>query len=108
MKKEKNSLKLPVKFKRYEESLKTYRDNYSIVKTAKKEGMKEGIAQQYIKLAKKLKEKGVAIEIIAEVTEMSREQILKLCDPHLIIYFNHFLPTSIITKFAGYKIFRKI
>ncbi len=54
----------------YEESLKTYWDNYSILETAKKE--------ERIEIAKRLKKKGVDIEVIAETTELTKEEIEKL------------------------------
>jgi len=58
----------------YEESLKAYRDNYSVLETAKKEGIDEGI----LTVAKRLKQKGLDIEIIIETTGLSKEQIEKL------------------------------
>jgi predicted transposase/invertase (TIGR01784 family) len=54
----------------YEESLKTYWDNYSILETAKKE--------ERIEIAKRLKKKGVDMEVIAETTELTKEEIEKL------------------------------
>ena len=66
----------------YEESLKVYRDNYSVLETARKEGKQEGIdegkQEERYEIARKLKRKGVAIEIIAETTELTKEQIEKL------------------------------
>ncbi|MEO1652887.1 MAG: PD-(D/E)XK nuclease family transposase [Bacteroidota bacterium] len=60
----------PKEMETYEESLKTYWDNYSILETAKKEGT--------VLVAKRLKEKGVAIKIIIETTGLSKEEIEKL------------------------------
>ena len=58
----------------YEESLKTYRDNYSILETAKKEGRQE----ERIELAKEMKKEGLSIEQIARITGLSKEQLEKL------------------------------
>jgi predicted transposase/invertase (TIGR01784 family) len=60
----------PEDMKAYEESLKVYRDNYSIIETAKKE--------RDIEIAKKLKQRGVDLDIIAETTNLTKEQIEKL------------------------------
>jgi len=56
--------------KAYEESLKVYRDNYSVIETAK--------SDTRIEIAKRLKSKGINIETIAETTGLSKEQIEKL------------------------------
>jgi hypothetical protein len=54
----------------YEESLKTYWDNYSILETAKKE--------KEIAIARQLKKIGVDIEFIAKATDLTREEIENL------------------------------
>jgi predicted transposase/invertase (TIGR01784 family) len=56
--------------KAYEESLKVYRDNYSVIETAKNDTR--------IEIAKRLKNKGIDFETIAETTGLSKEQIEKL------------------------------
>lgn len=56
--------------KTYEESLKTYWDNYSVLETAKRE--------ERFEIAKRLKQKGVDIELIVETTELSKEEVEKL------------------------------
>ena len=56
--------------KAYEESLKVYRDNYSVIETAKSDTRTE--------IAKRLKNKGIDFETIAETTRLSKEQIEKL------------------------------
>jgi predicted transposase/invertase (TIGR01784 family) len=58
----------------YEESLKVYRDNYSVIETAKNEGRQE----ERVELARRLRQRGVDIEIIAETTGLTKEQIEKL------------------------------
>jgi predicted transposase/invertase (TIGR01784 family) len=66
----------PEEMKTYEEMrikhlcLKSYWDNYSILETAKKE--------KEIEIARRLKKKGVDIEVIAEVTDLTKEEIEKL------------------------------
>jgi predicted transposase/invertase (TIGR01784 family) len=60
----------PEEMKTYKESLKTYWDNYSILETAKKE--------KEIEIARRLKKIGVDIEVIAEATDLTREEIEKL------------------------------
>lgn len=76
--------------KTYQESLKVYRDNYSIMKTAKSEarkegleegieaGRKEGIKAGKAEIAKEMKKEGLSTDLIAKVTGLSKEQIEKL------------------------------
>lgn len=60
--------------KAYEESLKVYRDNYSVIETAKREGATE----REIEIAKKLKQNGVSTDIIVKTTGLTEKQIEKL------------------------------
>lgn len=60
----------PEDMKAYEESLKTYRDNYSVIETA--------VNKKAIEIARKLKQRGVDIDIIVETTSLTKEQIEKL------------------------------
>jgi predicted transposase/invertase (TIGR01784 family) len=60
----------PEEMRTYEESLKVYRDNYSVIETAKNDAK--------VEIATRLKQKGVDIEIIAETTGLTKEQIEKL------------------------------
>ncbi|MEQ9440186.1 MAG: PD-(D/E)XK nuclease family transposase [Cyclobacteriaceae bacterium] len=60
--------------KAYEESLKVYRDNYSVIETAKKEGKDEGM----VDVAREMKKDGHPIEMIAKYTGLTREHIEKL------------------------------
>jgi predicted transposase/invertase (TIGR01784 family) len=62
----------------YEESLKFYRDIKNVVDTAFDDGKSLGKIEQNYELAKKLKEKGLPIELIIEVTGLSAEEIEKL------------------------------
>ena len=45
---------------------------------SKKEGKKEGARENSLKNAKKMKEKNIPIEIISEITELTKEEIEKL------------------------------
>lgn len=60
--------------KAYEESLKVYRDNYSVIETAKREGATE----REIEIAKKLKQNGVSTDIIVKTTGLTEKQIEEL------------------------------
>jgi len=60
----------PEDMKAYEESLKVYRDNYSIIETAKKE--------RDIEIARVLKKNGISIDLIEKSTGLTKEQIEKL------------------------------
>ncbi|MDO1451347.1 Rpn family recombination-promoting nuclease/putative transposase [Rhodocytophaga aerolata] len=60
----------PDDMRTYEESLKTYRDNYSIIETAKYDTK--------VEIAKEMKKEGDPIEKIARITGLSKEQIEKL------------------------------
>jgi predicted transposase/invertase (TIGR01784 family) len=60
----------PEDMRTYEESLKTYWDNYSIIETAKK--------QRDIEIARELKKNGVSIDIIVKSTNLTKEEIEKL------------------------------
>jgi len=64
----------PEDMRAYEESLKVYRDNYSVIETAKQEGRQEG----RVEVAKRLKQKGIAVETIVETTGLTKEQVEKL------------------------------
>jgi predicted transposase/invertase (TIGR01784 family) len=70
----------------YEESLKVYRDNYSVMKTAKEEarkegreeGRQEGQIEAKLKVAREMKKEGLSIDLITKVTALPKEQIEKL------------------------------
>ncbi len=62
----------------YEESLKYYRDIKNVVDTSREEGLQEGMEKRNIEIAKELKKNGVSIEIIAQSTGLSMEEIEKL------------------------------
>ena len=66
----------------YEESMKDYRDYYSTMKTAHKkgreEGKAEGRAEGIRETAYKLKQKGLPVDLIAETTGLSPQEISEL------------------------------
>lgn len=66
----------------YEESLKNFRDWHSVISTAEKKaekrGREEGREEERIKNAQNLKRLGVALEVIAQATGLSEEEIGKL------------------------------
>ena len=81
-------------YEAYEDSLKIYRDWVNTIKTAQyrgheegfeeghaeglEEGRAEGRAEERLKNAKAMKEKGIAMDLIAEITGFDREEIEKL------------------------------
>ncbi len=62
----------------YESSLKYYRDMKGSFDTAKSDGIIEGRMEEKLIIAKTLKEKGVAIDIISLATGLSESEIEKL------------------------------
>ena len=83
---------------KYDESIKIYRDNLAVMSFAEangrekgraegheegleeglEKGRKEGRAEQNIENARKMKAKGVPTELIAEITQLSKEDIEQL------------------------------
>ena len=62
----------------YEESVKIFRDNTNVADFAVSEAEKKGEAKEKLATAKRMKTMGLDIEIIAEATQLSKEQIEKL------------------------------
>ncbi len=70
----------------YDESLKIYWDNYSVVETAKhegrqqgrEEGLQEGKRNRDFEIAREMKKEGDSIEKISRITGLSKEQIENL------------------------------
>jgi predicted transposase/invertase (TIGR01784 family) len=60
----------PDEMRTYEESLKVYRDNYSVIETAKNDAK--------VEIAREMKIEGDSIEKIARITGLTKEQIEKL------------------------------
>jgi predicted transposase/invertase (TIGR01784 family) len=62
----------------YQNSLKIYRDWYSSLTTAKTEGIVEGEAKEKIKIARKMIEDGMSVDVISKYTGLAVEQIRQL------------------------------
>jgi predicted transposase/invertase (TIGR01784 family) len=62
----------------YENSLKVYRDWYSVLGTARNEGKIEGKIEEKNKTALKAIEMGISIEDASNLTGLSKEQIEEL------------------------------
>jgi predicted transposase/invertase (TIGR01784 family) len=65
----------------YDESLKVYWDNYSVLQTAKhegreqgrQEGKEEGRLEERMEIAREMKKEGDSIEKIARITSLPKE-----------------------------------
>ena len=68
----------PTELREYEDSLKAYRDIKNSLDTAKEEGREEGREQRNIEIAKKMLAAGMDIDIIINMTELSKDEIEKL------------------------------
>ena len=76
----------PKELGEYWESLKNFRDWYSVMSTqlkkGREEGLKEGLEQgrkeECFKNAKKMKQAGIAFDVIAQVTGLSIGEIASL------------------------------
>lgn len=62
----------------YEESLKAYRDLFSLIETAELRGEKRGERRGLLIAARNFKQKGLPIVDIAEATGLSEEEIQQL------------------------------
>ena len=68
----------PTELREYEDSLKAYRDIKNSLDTAKEEGREEGREQRNIEIAKKMIAAGMDIDIIINMTDLSKDEIKKL------------------------------
>lgn len=76
----------PDEYKRYEESINAYRDIINIKnrsfekgkKKGKKKGLKKGRKKEKIAIAKKAKEQGLPIDVIMQLTGLSRNEIERI------------------------------
>ena len=76
-------ISFPVKMGEYMESLKNFRDWYSVMKTQPVKGREEGLAEgmekgetkERIKNARNLKALGIPVEVIAQATGLSQKDI---------------------------------
>jgi predicted transposase/invertase (TIGR01784 family) len=62
----------------YDESLKVYWDNYSVLQTAKHEGREQGKRERDVEIAKEMKEAGEPVEKITRFTGLTQDQIKEL------------------------------
>lgn len=62
----------------YEESLKIFRDWYSVMKTAKDKGRAEGCAEERCLIARSMKAEGLTIEMIVKFAGLSHDEISDL------------------------------
>lgn len=62
----------------YEDSLKAFRDWYSVMKTNFDKGVKQGIEQEKKSIARQMKADGVPLQSIARYTGLSEEEIAGL------------------------------
>ena len=65
-----------------EESMKVFWDNFSVLKTAKekgvREGMQKGIHQEKIDTVHRMTAKGFSVEDIAEIAGLSADDVRKI------------------------------
>lgn len=68
--------------KLYEDSVNAYRDIVNAIRTAEKkkfaEGRAEGIAEGRAEVARKMLDKGMSTELVAEITGLSLEEVSSL------------------------------
>lgn len=62
----------------YEDSLKHYRDIKNVVNTSFEEGKEEGKEEERVEIARNMLQKGMDIALIAELTDLTIEDIKKL------------------------------
>lgn len=62
----------------YEDSLKVFRDWYSVMKTTLNKGLAKGRAEEKIEIARQMKADGMPADAIARYTRLSLEEINKL------------------------------
>ena len=76
--------------KQYEDSMNAYRDIVNAIRTAEKtkfaegraegraEGIAEGRAEGFMEVAKKMLDKGMSVEVVADMTGLSLDEVFKL------------------------------
>jgi len=68
----------PEEYQAYIDSLNSYRDLQNSIDTAKAEGKAEGKAENTIKIAKKMKNRGMPFDQISEITDLTIEEIKRI------------------------------
>ena len=66
---------MAMKYKEYEDCLKTYRDLKNSLDTAEEKGRAEGEHLKAINIARKMKSKGFSVADISDLTGLSDEEI---------------------------------
>ena len=62
----------------YEESIKVFWDFSNVLSTAERKGRAEGERDEKLRNAKKMKQKGLSSEDIAEITGLTKDEIESL------------------------------
>ena len=60
---------------RYDESIKVYRDNLAVIAFEREEGFAKGVKEGIEKTARKMREMGVAMDLIVGATGLSADEI---------------------------------
>lgn len=64
--------------KLYEDSINAYRDIVNAIRTAEKKKFAEGRAEGIVEVAKKMLEKGMSANLVAEMTGLSLDEVSSL------------------------------
>ena len=64
--------------KLYEDSMNAYRDIVNAIRTAEKTKFAEGRAEGIAEVAKKMLDKGMSAEVVADMTGLSLDEVFKL------------------------------
>lgn len=70
--------KTDIKRIRYEDRIKAQRDLINLKEDIMEKGMEKGKKEKTLEIAKKMKDKGILIETIKEITGLNKEEIEKL------------------------------
>ncbi len=73
----------PTEMNQYEDSLKNFRDMYSVITTAEKKGHAEGLAeglarganQKAIEIAREMLAAGMPLDVVSQLTKLNKEQL---------------------------------
>ena len=63
--------------KLYEDSMNAYRDIVNAIRTAEKTKFAEGRAEGIAEVAKKMLDKGMSVEVVADMTGLSLDEVFK-------------------------------
>ena len=62
----------------YEDSINAYRDIVNAIRTAEKKKFAEGRAEGIVEVAKKMLDKGMSANLVAEITGLSPDEVSSL------------------------------